>query len=184
MKNKVHDLSTYAFSSGEPLLIDANVWLYLFPAPSDILPWFVKKYSAAFKNMLAAKAKLALDALILSEYLNRYCHIEYNVLYKAKYGNNFKKFRQSSDYTSVGNGAALFARKILKLSSRHDHPFSTCDVDKVLREFECGACDFNDMLFVETCRHNRWKFVTNDGDFVNGGIEVLTSNPKLLSACP
>ena len=26
-----------------------------------------------------------------------------------------------------------------------------------------------------------WKFVTNDGDFTNGGIEVLTSNPRLLS---
>lgn len=183
MKNKVYDLSTYAFSKGEHLLLDANVWLYLFHAPSDTLPWFVKNYSAAFKNMLSAKAYLALDALILSEYLNRYCRIEYSALYKGKY-KDFKVFRQSSDYTSVGNGAAFFAREILKLCTRQDHPFSACDVDQALTDFECGTCDFNDRLFVETCRHNGWKFVTNDGDFTNGGIEVLTSNPKLLSACP
>ncbi len=28
------------------------------------------------------------------------------------------------------------------------------------------------------------KIVTNDSDFTVGGIEVLTTNPKLLRACP
>ena len=39
MKNKAYDLSTYAYSNGEPLLFDANVWLFLFPAPNyDLKP--------------------------------------------------------------------------------------------------------------------------------------------------
>ena len=182
MKNKAHDLSTYAFSNGEPLLLDANIWLFLFPAPSDTLPIFVKKYSASFKRMLIAKVQLALDAMILSEYLNRYCRIEWNALHLASYP-KFKDFRQSSAYISVGQGAALYARNIIKLSTRHDHPFSVADVAKVLTDFESGTCDFNDGLFVECCHHHGWKFVTDDADFTNGGIEVLTSNPKLLRAC-
>jgi predicted nucleic acid-binding protein len=182
MKNKAYDLSTYSFSNGEPLLLDANVWLFLFPAPSGSLPWFVKKYSAGFKQMLIAKAMLALDALVLSEYLNRYCRIEWDALHTNKY-KNFKEFRQSPDYTPVGQGAGLYARNILKLCAKRDHPFSASDVAQVLSDFECGVCDFNDGLFIETCRHNGWKFVTNDADFTNGGIEVLTSNPRLLSAC-
>ena len=35
MKNKAHDLANYAFQKDEPLLLDTNVWLYLYPAPSD-----------------------------------------------------------------------------------------------------------------------------------------------------
>jgi hypothetical protein len=182
MKNKAHDLATYVFSNGEPLLLDANVWLFLFPAPSGRPSGSRASYSVAFKEMLKVGVYLALDALVLSEYLNRYCRIEWKVLHKSAYP-EFKRFRKSPEYISVGNGAAVFARSILKFCTKHDHPFSSTDVERVLTDFECGACDFNDGLFVETCRLNGWKFVTNDADFINGGIEVLTSNPKLLTAC-
>lgn len=183
MKNKARNLSTYAFSKGEALLLDANVWLFLFPAPSDRLPGFANVYSAAFKGMLSVGALLALDALVLSEYLNRYCRIEWSALHKAQYP-EFKKFRQSPHFGSVGQGAAVFARKILQLCKRHDHPFSGCNVLQVLNDFETGAHDLNDGLLVETCRHHGWKLVTADGDLSTGGIEVLTTNPKLLTACP
>lgn len=183
MKNKARDLSTYAFSKGEALLFDANVWLYLFPAPSDRPPVFARRYSAALKQMLMEETLLTLDALVLSEYLNRYCRIEWSALHKAKHP-DFKKFRQSSDFGSIGQGAAVFSRRILQLCSRHDHPFASCNVSQVIADFKSWTQDLNDGLLVETCRHHGWKFVTNDGDFTIGGIEVLTTNPKLLAACP
>ena len=34
-KNKAHDLATYSFTCGESFLLDANVWLYLYPPPSN-----------------------------------------------------------------------------------------------------------------------------------------------------
>ena len=186
MRNKAYDLTSYAFSKGEAFLLDTNVWLYLFPAPSDPLPGFASKYSRALKDMLSAGVHLALDALVLSEYLNRYCRIEWTALHKANHP-HFKRFRQSGDFASVGQGAALLARNILKLCSRYDHPFqklSASQVEQVLKDFESGSNDWNDGLLAETCRHHGWKLVTNDGDFTDGGIEVLTGNPKLLAACP
>jgi hypothetical protein len=39
-------------------------------------------------------------------------------------------------------------------------------------------------MLVETCRLRGWKLLTNDADMTLGGIELLTSNPKLLAACP
>ena len=183
MKNKAHDLATYAFAKNEVLLFDTNIWLYLFPAPSNPAPAFTSKYSAALKRMQQVGASLALDVLVLAEYLNAYCRIEWNALHKAKYP-QFKKFRQSPQFAAVGAGAALFARNILKLCARHDHPFLKSDIEQVLADFEAGVSDFNDGLLIETCRMNSWKLVTNDGDCTNGGIEVLTSNPKLIAACP
>ena len=183
MKNKAHDLTTYAFRKNEPLLLDTNVWLYLYPAPSDKPSSHAAAYSAAFKNMLTAGARLVMDGMILSEYLNRYCRIEWNALHK-KVHPDFKVFRKSTSFPKVGQSAATYARGMLKLCTRHDHPFAATDLTDVLADFEAGTNDFNDGLISETCRHHGWKLVTNDSDFTTGGIEVLTLHARLLRACP
>ncbi len=182
MKNKVYDLSRYSFRHDDVVLLDANVWLYLFPAPSSSLSWFASKYSLAVKHILQVKAKLVLDAIVLSEYINRYCRIEWNARYQGQYS-EFKKFRCSPDFSSVGKTAAVYTKEILKISQCHDYPFSSLNIDQVLDDFESGANDLNDGLLAHTCRHHGWKLITNDSDFIGGGIEVLTTNPKLLAAC-
>ena len=183
MKNKAYNLATYAFKKEEPLILDANVWLYLYPAPSDKYTGPAARYSAAMKSMLSAGSHLVIDAMVLSEYLNRYCRIEWNALHKAAYL-DFKAFRKSIDFLLVGQGAATFARSMLKVCTRHDHPFAAADIAQILLDFETGGNDFNDGLLAETCRHNGWKLITNDKDFSTGGIEVLTAHPALLRAFP
>ena len=180
MKNKAHDLSTYPFSCGEPFLIDANVWIYLHPPPSRINKEFFRRYSAGLKAMKVAKVELILDALVLSEFLNRYCRIEWEAC-RCQYP-KFKSFRNSANFQTVGAAAALYARHMLKICTSHDHPFASVNITRVLDDFGTGT-DFNDGMLTETCRHNGWKLVTNDGDFTSGGIEVLTINKRLLAAC-
>ncbi len=182
MKNKAYNLAGYSFQKDEPFLLDANVWLYLHPAPSDGIKLAGLAYSKALKGMLISGSRVILDALVLSEYINRYCRIEWEALHKVTYP-KFKEFRKSSDFVSVGQGAAIFANAILGLCSRHDHPFTRANIPQILSDFESGINDFNDGLLAETCRHNGWKLVTHDGDFMNGGIEVLTTNRALLNAC-
>jgi len=106
------------------------------------------------------------------------------VRYRAKNANDFKRFRKSTDFASVGSNASFFAKEILKLCSRYDHPFAKIDIGQVLIDFESGALDLNDGLLIESCRLNGWKFVTHDGDCTSGGIAVLTTNAKLIAACP
>ena len=182
MKNKAYDLSVYSFHKDEMLLLDTNVWLYLYPAPSRNRYPFVASYSRGFKLMRAAGVQLVVDAIVLSEYLNSYCRIEWRANHKANYP-QFKIFRKSLDFAAIGQKAAAYARQILKLSKRRDHPFMQTNVTQVLTDFETGGNDFNDGLLAESCRHNGWKMVTNDSDFSSGGIEVLTTNPRLLRAC-
>lgn len=52
MKNKAYDLSSYSFSSDEQVLVDTNVWLYLFPAPGNPPHNFAQQYSTAFANLV------------------------------------------------------------------------------------------------------------------------------------
>ena len=182
-KNKAHDLSGYRFHKREVVLIDTNVWLYLNPPPSSNKHRAAFIYGKGLKAMLSRKAQLVMDALILGEYLNAYCRIEWSAIHQDKYP-KFKNFRKSADFSVVGKGAAIFARSMLRLCTRCDYPFSAIDITQTLADFEIGLNDVNDGLLAETCRHNNWKLVTHDSDFTFGGIEILTGNRKLLKACP
>lgn len=189
-KNKAHDLSGYRFRKEEIVLIDTNVWLYLNPPPSKTTRPLSNNtrrapfiYSRGLKAMLSRKVRLVMDALVLGEYLNAYCRIEWSAIHQAKYP-KFKDFRKSADFSVVGKGAATFARSMLNLCTRCDYPFSAIDITQILTDFEIGSKDVNDGLLTETCRHNNWKLVTHDSDFTLGGIEILTGNRKLLKACP
>ena len=141
-----------------------------------------RQYSEALKAMRSARVLLIMDALVLGEYLNRYCRIEWNALHKKEYC-QFKTFRKSSMFAEVGSRAADLARSMLRLCVRSNPYFAAADMDGVLADFETGSSDFNDRLLTETCRRNGWKLVTHDGDFTTGGIEILTANRTLLDAC-
>ena len=182
MKNKAHDLSNYSFCGDDTILLDTNVWIYLYPAPSKANRWLAIQYSKGLKAILSAGAQLVVDAVVLSEYLNTYCRIEWSACHKCRYP-QFKTFRKSAEFVAVAKGAAIFARSMLQLAKRHDYPFAKINVNGVLADFEAGSFDFNDGLLVETCRHNGWKLVTHDADFTSGGIEVLTKNQHLIVAC-
>lgn len=85
LKNKAHNLSAYTFSANEQILFDANIWLYLFAPPQNPKAPFVAEYSAHFARMSKSGAKPVFDPLILSEYINRYCRIEWEGKYRTKH---------------------------------------------------------------------------------------------------
>ena len=76
MKSKACDLSSYSFSSDDQVLIDTNIWLFLFPAPCDSEDKRSQKYSDDLHRLQKAEACLVLDPMVLSEYLNTYMKIE------------------------------------------------------------------------------------------------------------
>jgi len=182
-KNKVHDAAAYPYQMGEPILIDANIWLYLLPPASQPTSSWAAAYSGTFSRLLQAKAQPVVDALILSEYLNRYVRLEYDAAWKTLYP-KFKDFRQAADGSSVLHSAVAEVKQILKNSASRDTPLEQIDLPAVLGAVQSGTVDFNDGLLIENCRLNGWKLLTHDGDMTVGGIEVLTRNKKLLSACP
>lgn len=182
-KNKAHDLAQYLFSAGERVMIDANVWLYLFPPTvNPCLPAAIRNYSGVFARLLKVKAQPILDPLILSEYVNRYCRMEWEGGYKTRYA-AYKDFRNSPDFCSVATSATSFAVKIVNACQTHATPANSLDLRQTLTDFSSGQIDFNDSLLADICLRQHYKLLTNDSDFQFGGIDVLTLNRKLLQAC-
>jgi predicted nucleic acid-binding protein len=181
MQNKAHDLAAYNFTSGEQILIDANVWLYLFPAPGNPHHPFARQYSTAFSRLVRAQAQPVLDPIVLSEYLNRYCRIEWAGNYKSRYS-TYKQFRKSGDFQAVASDAKTYATRILNFCQMHPVSADELDLNQALIDFASGTVDFNDALLIDVCKKQNLKLMTNDADFRCSGIEVLTTNPNLLQA--
>ncbi|MBW7877369.1 MAG: type II toxin-antitoxin system VapC family toxin [Candidatus Cloacimonetes bacterium] len=180
MSTKVYSLQSYVFTPGEKVLLDANIWLYLFPAPISINKALACKYSEAFKRLCEENAQPLLDPMVLSEYLNRYCRIEYDATFQKKF-KDYKGFRKSDDFLGVSTSAHNFAKKILKFCKFHSVSISNLNFDQALEEFQSGKTDFNDAVLADICRKGGFKFMTHDGDFKYSGIDILTVNPRLLA---
>ena len=184
MRNKAYRASNYVFQAGERILVDTNIWLFLVPPVAQPPPHYAQAYSATLKRLLAAKALPVVEALVLSEYLNRYLRVEFGASWRSRYGNDFKAFRRSMDFPPVARAAVGDVRQILNLAALRDTPLHLVKLPEILKETEAGTLDYNDGVMVDTCRLRGWKLLTDDSDMTVGGIDVLTNNPRLLTACP
>ena len=97
---------------------------------------------------------------------------------------DFKAFRKSGDYQAVARTIESQVGIVMMDCKPLDHPFSEWSHADLLNDFGSGSTDWNDQLLVENCRKHKLTLLTNDGDFTDGGISVLTANPRLIAACP
>lgn len=181
MKNKAIDARNYGYSSGDAILPDANFWIYLYGPQSPKSNWVVNTYSSVYQKLLAGKAKLFLEVLVLSEFINKWARIEWKL---ANSGIEFKDWRKTSAFPPVAQVISAEAAKIVSKCAAVEHSFNEWKLSDLLNDFGSGVHDFNDQLIVETCRKHGLTMLTNDADFTEGGVTVLTANNRLLSACP
>jgi predicted nucleic acid-binding protein len=181
MKNKALDARSYGFSSSDSILPDANFWLYLYGPQSPTANWAVKTYAGVFQKLLSGKAQLFLDVLILSEFINKWARIEWQL---SSAGAKFKDWRKTKPFQSVAPAISTGAAKIIGLCSSIEHSFNEWKLNEILNDYSSGIYDINDQLIIETCRKHSLHMLTNDSDFVEGGVTVFTANDRLLRACP
>jgi predicted nucleic acid-binding protein len=181
MKNKAIDARKHAFTNADAILFDANILLYLYGPAADPLSWKVQTYSSVFSRALSGGSKLFLDVLVASEFINRFARIEMARLQPGE--SDFKAFRKSTDFISVSKAIETQITQILAVCKPLDHFYSEWNHIDLLSQFALGNFDYNDQLIAENCRKHRLVLLTNDHDFTEGGITVLTANHKLLGAC-
>jgi predicted nucleic acid-binding protein len=185
MRNKIIDALKYPFSTKDKVVFDANVLVSLFSGlePPGSTP--MRKYSRVLKEIKEAGAQMLLDVLVMSEFINVCVRKNYS-LATAQGGawESLKRFRQSALFPPIASDIARTARQIVALCTPIDHPFSQWGITDLLDEYAIGQSDFNDQLIVELCRRESALLLTDDTDFTQGGITVLTTHPKLLASCP
>jgi hypothetical protein len=149
--------------------------------------YFKKWYTDAFEKMRLSNCKIFIDFFVLSEFINRFARLEYDrkmpPIKRDPNKNNYKLFRKSADGQNTAREIVININKIMKISNLCDlnYNFIKPKLTAQLNEYEKFDSDFNDLIYIELCKENKFTLVTHDRDFGNHDIHVLTANNEMLS---
>jgi predicted nucleic acid-binding protein len=177
MPNKAVNIAEYEFTFSDSLLLDTNVWMFVY-GPQQQKDRRSDIYSRALSRILAARCRIYIDVLIVSEFVNRYARIMQSLIARES---KFKDFRQSNDFIPVAQDIAAELGRILLHCTRVDSGFDALAIDALINEFAQGQSDFNDQVLSALCAKSGFTLVTDDSDFKGRGIPILTGNKRLFA---
>ncbi len=161
---------------GRTIFFDANILLSIFYtiAPND---WAQKNYSRVFAKLIENQNKIAFDVTIVSEVINRALRMEYKTYIRKKDINekdlSYKSFRNSEDGKSAWLKTYEMMRDIiLPTFSVEEKCWSKDELDQILTL----EGDFNDQLIANLCIERDYVLLTNDADFKNEDLDILSLN--------
>jgi len=160
------------------LLLDANVWLFVY-GPHQPGDRKVAVYSNALKRMLVAESRIYVDVLVVSEFINRYAGLKWEIEHEVF--PSFKEFRKSKEFKPLAQEIADAVKRALRHCTRIESGFESPAVDSLIDEYSMGCFDFNDQILTALCKEKGLKLVTDDGDFRTREIPIVTGNRHLLA---
>lgn len=173
-------IRNHRFNRADSLLLDANVWLYVYgpQRPGDRR---TAEYSRALRWILDAQCSVFVDVLTLSEFVNRYARMKFE-LWKTVSGiNQFKAYRRHPVFRAVNAAITAAMRRIIQQAHPIESGLTLIDMQDFLHDYEERSPDFNDQVLAELCRNNGLTLLTHDEDFKDAGIPVITANPRLVA---
>lgn len=163
------------------IFFDANILIYLFGYGTPTIANWENQYARLYSNLNKQNSKFIIDFIVISEFVNRAIKIEYknylasnNITEKdCKY----KVYRNSKDgkdalndiYLSVTDDI-LTQFEVVEKSYSKDDLISMCSVDSL---------DFSDKAIAKICEDNQFILLTNDTDFKNVNIDILSCHKKI-----
>jgi len=182
---KIINLNSYSPSKSDNFIFDTNIWLYLYCPLGDYKTLIIKKYENFLVKIIKANSTIFLSSLILSEFINRYIRLDFNIKNKIdpdKFSDFKKDYRTSPEFlVTVKALQATIRQQIIKITKNISDDFNNYDLTYIINNVD--KADFNDLCIEELSSISNYKIVTDDKDFkiTSKSIEVLTSNPILLN---
>lgn len=156
------------------VFFDANILIYLFWPTGQ--HHFEKNYARVFRNLLKQENKMFVDFLIISEVINRVIRFEHQ---KINPYQKFKDFRNSQEGKEALNDIYLIVKdRVLNQFEVIGKAFDKQDIENKLIIDEL---DFVDKAIVELCQEHNLVLLTNDKDFKNADLDILTGNRTILN---
>ncbi len=169
-KYRLQDVSQL---NGRNIFFDANVLIYLFWPTGQHS--FEQNYARVFRNLLRQGNNLFVDFLVTSEVINRILRNEHQRINPSQ---KLKDFRNSEDGKDALDDIYIIVKNdILARFNVVGKAFNSQEIESLLSVDEL---DFVDKATVTLCEENNFVLLTNDKDFRDCGLDMLTGNPHIL----
>lgn len=173
--NSVLRLTDYSIKAGDCFFFDNNIWMYIFCPIANVHKSKQIVYSRFFENVLNRKNHIYTNALILSEFSNRYLKLDYNLCNDSGKPRSFNSFKRdyvgSDQFKLTVSEIKGYLNGILKVSQKCGDEFNHLDINKVFNLFE--KIGFNDSYYLHLSELKKWIIVSDDSDLTNGNIPQL-----------
>ncbi len=171
-------VNSFQFEKEQQLFFDTNIWIFIYGAHNTPGDQRVKTYSRALKRAKNAGATIFIDGVVVGELINRGVRDDYAFHHPPQPGRmNFKTYRQTPEYAASARAVASSVRAILRQCQLVESVFASCDIETELSGFESGQTDWSDQMIVALCHEHNLILMTDDGDFGESGLIILTRNP-------
>jgi predicted nucleic acid-binding protein len=147
---------------------DTNIWLSTNGPYINTTSRKAKIYSGFIKAVRSAGGQIFSDITVLSEFINRYARIEFDLASQnGSFQGQFKDFRKSDLWSPVAEDIRSEVSSIMLLSELvSDNGSTKASVGRICDDMISGESDFNDEIILDICRYNGFSLVTHDSDFV------------------
>ncbi len=164
--SKILDINKYNPTSSDHLFFDNNVWMFMFGPLANYSQKQQRIYSSFLNRAVSSKSTIYVNSLVLSEFANAFLRLDFEQWKKI---NNMPLAKFKKDYISTSQYKATVSaiisaiKNILAIADKKPDDFHIVNLDLVFSNF--SSIDFNDCYFVEFCKNNSLKLVTDDKDF-------------------
>ncbi|EME67884.1 hypothetical protein H261_21231 [Paramagnetospirillum caucaseum] len=159
-------------------LFDANVWISLngpFVNPTSNRTIL---YSGIMKSIMVQGGQIFSDITIISEFINRYARLEFELAIKKGFSGNFKAFRKSPLWTRVAEDIRDEVKSIINIVEIASYTPVKSELTAICDKMAGGGADFNDEIIIEVCVKNGFVLVTHDADFATAkNFDIISGNP-------
>jgi hypothetical protein len=184
MMSKIIDTRSIVIEKAR-ILFDTNVWILINGFGGNSAQNRATLYSAAYKLLLNNDNTVVLNNYILGEFFNRCTKLEYEIIkndIEAANGSipHFKAYRRSPEFAPVLEGIRDTCLNMLddcEFISVEGHHY---DIRSIVNDCASECADFSDLVLIEFCKLENLCMMTDDADFSQSGLDIITANKKML----
>ena len=165
------------------VLFDTNVWIAI--EGMDPSSTRTSGYGDFYAELRKSDNVLIVNDYVLGEFHNRCCRIEYSMRKEASGDDgfpSFKRYRVSSDFRDFMQSMNEVCRGIASDARYEGVSSDQLVIADVIDEACHGKMDWSDIVLREHCRKAGHVLVTDDYDFLDCGLDLVTGNKRLLRA--
>ncbi len=162
------------------IYFDANIWMFNYCVLGRYSEEKQKLYSSAYLTVLNKRFTIYTSFTTISEFINRYLRLagyEYKAAFNIEPYDYKRDFRGTDQFTNALDDVKKFVRKILKYSTVINCVHSNDSLMSFLNDSD-ETIDFNDQEIVSLCKQEGLHLLTDDGDFADVNISVISSNQR------
>ncbi|MCZ8044464.1 MAG: hypothetical protein O9330_18510 [Beijerinckiaceae bacterium] len=180
--SKTYSGKSIELFQGRTVVFDANVWIFIngYCNPNKAK---TDAYSEIYKKLIERNIEVGVTDQVIYEILNRIIKFEYELACQndTSINGKFKSYRASKEFAPAMQGAVDTCYHIIT-----DNMFYCIDHNKaafldIVDRSAKGLMDPNDISLYDYCKSKGYTLATDDGDFVNCDIDLITENNFMLN---